>query len=55
MGWPASALAPNPTNAKGKWNFSSQLQGGTTFHAKVKAKKVGGITCEAAVSGVKSF
>jgi hypothetical protein len=47
--------ADNPTNAQGKWKFSSQLQGGTAFHAKVKAKKVGGITCESAVSGVKSF
>jgi len=50
-----TARSSNPTNAKGKWRFSSQLQGGTAFHVKVKAKKVGGITCEAAVSGVKSF
>jgi hypothetical protein len=48
-------FADNPTNAKGKWTFSSQLQGGTAFHAKVKAKKVGGVTCAAAVSPVKSF
>lgn len=47
--------ADNPTNAKGKWKFSSQLQGGTAFHAKVKARKVGGVTCGAAVSGVTSF
>jgi hypothetical protein len=48
-------FADNPTNAKGKWTFSSQLQGGTAFHAKVKAKKVGGLTCAAAVSAVKSY
>ena len=48
-------FADDPTNAKGKWKFSSQLEGGTSFQAKVKPKKVSGITCEGATSPVRSF
>lgn len=48
-------LADDPTNAKGKWTFTSQLQGGTAFQAKVKPRKAGGVTCEGALSPVGSF
>jgi hypothetical protein len=48
-------FADNPTNAKGKWKFSSQLEGGTAFQAKVKPKTVNGITCEGATSPARSF
>jgi hypothetical protein len=47
--------ADNPTNAKGKWKYSSQLEGGTSFIAKVKAKTVDGVKCEAATSQVRSL
>jgi hypothetical protein len=42
--------ADHPSSAKGKWAFGSELQGGTTFHAKVKALKKKGVRCGAAVS-----
>ena len=48
-------FADNRTNAKGKWVFSSQLQGATAVRAEVKKRKVGGTTCKADVSPVKGF
>jgi hypothetical protein len=47
-------FADNPTNGKGKWVFSSQLQGATVVRAKVAGSKSGGIRCEAALSPSKS-
>jgi hypothetical protein len=48
-------LADNRTNGKGKWVFSSQLQGATVVQAKVGASKSSGVTCKAAFSPVKSL
>ena len=47
-------FADNRTNGKGKWIFSSQLQGATVVQAKVTEQKSGGVTCRAAVSPPKS-
>ncbi|MDP9227978.1 MAG: hypothetical protein M3M99_02865 [Actinomycetota bacterium] len=47
--------ADHRTNARGKWRFSSQLQGGRSFKAQVKPRKVDGVSCGAATSPVKSF
>jgi len=45
--------ADNRTNGKGKWVFSSQLQGATVVQAKVGQYKASGVTCRSAVSPAK--
>jgi hypothetical protein len=46
-------LADNRTNGKGKWVFSSQLQGATVVQAKVGESKASGVTCRSARSPAK--
>jgi hypothetical protein len=46
-------LADNRTNGKGKWVFSSQLQGATVVQAKVSQSKASGVICRAAFSAAK--
>ena len=46
-------LADNRTNGKGKWIFSSELQGATVVRAKVGQSKASGAICRAAFSGAK--
>jgi hypothetical protein len=46
-------FADNRTNGKGKWVFSSELQGATVVQAKVAAQKNAGVTCRAALSPAK--
>jgi hypothetical protein len=46
-------LADNRTNGKGKWVFSSQLQGATIVRAKVARSKSSGVACRAALSPSK--
>jgi hypothetical protein len=48
-------LADNRTNGKGKWVFSSQLQGATAVQAKVVQSKASGVTCRSAVSPSKDL
>ena len=48
-------FADNKTNAKGKWVFTSQLQGATAVRAEVKKRRVDGVTCKADASPVKEF
>jgi hypothetical protein len=48
-------LADNRTNGKGKWVFSSQLQGATMVRAKVLRSKSLGVGCGAALSPRKSL
>lgn len=44
------------TNAKGKWDVSDQLDGATTFQARVKAGETQyGVRCQADSSKVKSI
>jgi hypothetical protein len=43
-------FADNRTNGKGKWVFSSQLQGATVVQAKVLRSKRPGVGCRAARS-----
>jgi hypothetical protein len=38
-------FADNRTNGKGKWVFSSQLQGATAVRAKVAQSKASGVIC----------
>jgi hypothetical protein len=45
--------ADNRTNGKGKWVFSSQLQGATVVQAKVAKSKASGTTCRSARSPPK--
>ena len=45
--------ADNRTNGKGKWVFSSQLQGATVVQAKVAQSKASGVTCRSALSPAK--
>ena len=45
--------ADNRTNGKGKWVFSSQLQGATVVQAKVGQSKQSGVTCRSALSPAK--
>src|SRR5262245_45445503 len=40
--------ADNRTNGKGKWVFSSQLQGATVVQAKVAESKASGVLCRSA-------
>jgi hypothetical protein len=46
-------LADNRTNGKGKWVFSSQLQGATVVRAKVAQSKASGVMCRSALSPAK--
>jgi hypothetical protein len=46
-------LADNRTNGKGKWVFSSQLQGAMVVRAKVARSKSSGVSCRAALSPAK--
>jgi len=43
-------FADNRTNGKGKWVFSSQLQGATVVRAKAARSKASGVICRAALS-----
>jgi hypothetical protein len=45
--------ADNRTNGKGKWVFSSQLQGATVVQAKVSQSKASGVICRSALSPAK--
>jgi hypothetical protein len=45
--------ADNRTNGKGKWVFSSQLQGATVVQAKVAQSTGSGVTCRSALSPTK--
>ena len=45
--------ADNRTNGKGKWVFSSELQGATVVRAKVGQSKSSGVTCRSAISPAK--
>ncbi len=47
--------ADNRTNGKGKWVFSSQLQGATVVQAKVTQSKASGVTCRSALSPQKGL
>jgi hypothetical protein len=47
--------ADNRTNGKGKWVFSSQLQGATVMQAKVAQLKASGMICRRALSAPKSL
>jgi hypothetical protein len=47
--------ADNRTNGKGKWVFSSQLQGATVVQAKVGESKSSGVTCRSARSPAKTL
>jgi hypothetical protein len=47
--------ADNRTNGKGKWVFSSQLQGATMVQAKVGESKSSGVTCRSALSPAKGL
>jgi hypothetical protein len=47
--------ADNRTNGKGKWVFSSQLQGATVVQAKVTQSKAAGVTCRSALSAAKGI
>ena len=46
-------FADNRTNGKGKWVFSSQLQGATVVRAKVRRDKSAGVRCQSALSPAK--
>jgi hypothetical protein len=48
-------LADNRTNGKGKWVFSSQLQGARVVQAKVTEQKAGGVSCRSAISRAKAL
>jgi hypothetical protein len=47
--------ADNRTNGKGKWVFSSQLQGATIVQAKVAKSKASGVDCRSARSPAKAL
>jgi hypothetical protein len=46
-------FADNRTNGRGKWVFSSQLQGATVVQAKVARSKSSGVVCRSALSPAK--
>jgi hypothetical protein len=46
-------FADNRTNGKGKWVFSSQLQGAAVVRAKVARSKSSGVSCRPALSPSK--
>jgi hypothetical protein len=48
-------LADNRTNGKGKWVFSSELQGATVVQAKVAQSKASGVICRSALSPAKAL
>jgi hypothetical protein len=48
-------FADNRSNGKGKWVFSSQLQGATVVRAKVTEQKTEGVTCRSALSPAKAL
>src|SRR4051794_15283514 len=48
-------FADNRTNGKGKWVFSSELQGATVVQAKVAQSKASGVTCRSAFSPRKAL
>jgi hypothetical protein len=48
-------FADNRTNGKGKWVFSSQLQGATVVRAKLTEQKTDGVTCRSALSPAKAL
>ncbi len=48
-------FADNRTNGKGKWVFSSQLQGATAVQAKVAQSKLSGVSCRSAFSPAKGL
>jgi hypothetical protein len=48
-------FADNRTNGKGKWVFSSQLQGATAVRAKVARAKSAGVKCQSALSPAKQL
>ncbi len=47
--------ADNRTNGKGKWVFSSELQGASVVQAKVAQSKSSGVTCRSALSAAKGL
>jgi hypothetical protein len=47
--------ADNRTNGKGKWVFSSELQGATVVQAKVAQSKASGVICRSAFSPAKAL
>jgi len=47
--------ADNRTNGRGKWVFSSQLQGATMVQAKAGESKSSGVTCRSALSPAKGL
>jgi hypothetical protein len=47
--------ADNRTNGKGKWVFSSELQGATVVQAKVSQSKASGVICRSALSPAKAL
>ncbi len=47
--------ADNRTNGRGKWVFSSELQGATVVQAKVTQSKASGVTCRSALSPAKGL
>src|SRR3954469_4252551 len=47
--------ADNRTNGKGKWVFSSELQGATVVRAKVGESKASGVRCRSALSPAKAL
>jgi hypothetical protein len=47
--------ADNRTNGKGKWVFSSELQGATSIQAKVVRSRSSGVVCASARSPVKGL
>jgi hypothetical protein len=48
-------FADNRTNGKGKWVFSSQLQGASVVQAKVGQAKASGVICRSALSPRKAL
>jgi hypothetical protein len=47
--------ADNRTNGKGKWVFSSQLQGATVVQAKASESRLSGVRCRSALSPAKGL
>jgi hypothetical protein len=47
--------ADNRTNGKGKWVFSSELQGAAVVQAKVAQSKASGVRCRSAFSRKKAL
>ncbi len=47
--------ADNRTNGKGKWVFSSELQGARVVQAKVTQSKSSGVACKSALSPAKGL